>query len=138
VLNWSRPVVGAGQDERVIGVELPRVRVGVLLAGAGEAAHRATAVRARDPRVGGAELELGQLPLVLDDVDGVEQRLGVDAVAKRGLDNAHVNAPSWVTCPLAAGGDGRIVRPRASANIRAGHGSGTDPPRNRCRGWHYL
>src|SRR5205807_226349 len=68
VLHGRRSPVGAGQHERVVGVERPRHRPGVLLAGAVEALHGAAAVRAVDPRIRRPELEPGELALLLDHV----------------------------------------------------------------------
>ena len=67
-MAWSRNSTGVGrlagadEDGRVVGVVGERrLARGVLLAGAVEALDGGAAVRAADPFVAGAELELGEL-----------------------------------------------------------------------------
>jgi len=67
----------------VVGVEDVHVLVLHLLHRTVEAADRGLAVRAADPFVAGAELELGDVVVPLDGVEGGEERGGVDAVADR-------------------------------------------------------
>ena len=87
VLDRCRAVVAADQHGRVIGVEHVRLGVLHLLHGAVEAVDRRLVVGAADPLVAGAELELGDLVVALDGVEGGEQGGGVDAVADRAVDD---------------------------------------------------
>ena len=54
----------------------------LLAAGSEEVEHRAAAMGALDPLVGGAELEHGKLGLSGDKVDRVDQRRSIDAVER--------------------------------------------------------
>ena len=85
VLDRRRRVVVADQDRRVIGVNREGPLVGVLAAGAAEGLDRPLAVRALQPAVRGAELELRERRVLLDDVDGGEQVRNVDAVERHTL-----------------------------------------------------
>jgi hypothetical protein len=82
--------VGAQQDRRLAGVELPRLAAARILAARGvEALDRRAVVRTADPAVRGAELEAGELGLILDQVQRGEHRLGVYAVAMGAAHDAH-------------------------------------------------
>jgi hypothetical protein len=74
--------VGAEQDRRLARVEGEPVRAaGVLCARGVEVLDRGAVVRSAEPAVAGAELELRDLGLRLDRVQGGEQRRGVHAVS---------------------------------------------------------
>src|SRR5262249_46077245 len=63
-----------------------------------------------DPPVARAELELGQLRIALDRIDGGEQGGGIDAIANRGISHrrvAHLRAPHVRWCVRPAHSDRR-------------------------------
>src|SRR4029079_15336649 len=84
-----RRVIGAHENGRMIGVERPRLPVGHLLHRPVETVDGRLVVRAADPPVGGAELELGDLRRRLHRVERGEERCRVDAVACWVLDRGH-------------------------------------------------
>ena len=92
-LDRGRGAVGADEHGRVVGVVDVHLLVRHLLHGAVEAVDRGLVVRAADPPVRGAELELGDVAVALDGVKGGEQRRRVDAVADGVLHGGHVCAP---------------------------------------------
>jgi hypothetical protein len=88
--------VGAEQDRRLAGVEVPGLATARVLAARGvEALDGRAVVRPAQPAVRGAELEARQLGPVLDQVQRGEHLLGVHAVAMGAADDAH-GVTSWV------------------------------------------
>src|SRR3954447_2000877 len=85
VLHRRRCLVLPDQDGRVVGVHLGDVLVLQLLHRAVEPGERGSAVSAVEPAVGGTELELGDLGLGLDRIQGREQGRGVDHVGAGAL-----------------------------------------------------
>ena len=76
--------VGAEQDRRLARVDHELLAASGVLATRGvEPLDRRSVMRPVDPAVGGAELELRQLRLVLDQIQRGEQLLGIHAVADR-------------------------------------------------------
>ena len=99
VLGGVGAGVGAEQDRRLAGVELELLGAGRVLPARGvEALDRRAVVGPADPAVGGAELELRELRLRLDQVERGEHPLGVHAVADRVGDGAHLETSSVVGC----------------------------------------
>ena len=72
VLDWRRRLVGPNQHGRMVGVEGTGLAVLHLLTGTVEAVNRRLVVGTVDPLVGGAELELGDLRVAFDGIDGGE------------------------------------------------------------------
>jgi hypothetical protein len=96
-LDRGGGVVLADEDRRVVGVERERLLMCHLLHGAEEAVDRRLVVRAVDPLVRGAELELGDVVVALHGVDRGEQGRGVDTVAGLVLDGGHRSVSlDWV------------------------------------------
>ena len=83
VLDRRRGVVGADEYDRMIGVEDMRVGVLHLLHRSVEAVNGRLVVGAADPFVGRPELELGDLVVALDGIEGGEKGVGIDTVAGR-------------------------------------------------------
>ena len=88
--------VAAEQDRRLARVNYKLLAAGGVLTARGiEGLDRGAVVRSVDPVVGGAELELRQLGLRLDQIQRREHLLGVDAVTDRVCDEGHKET-SWV------------------------------------------
>ena len=81
-LHRRRPVIFADQHRRVIGVDVRRLHVDVLAAGAEEAVDRRARVSALLPARGCAELELRRHWLLRDRVQCREHAGRIDAVAR--------------------------------------------------------
>src|SRR5262249_62031245 len=100
-LDRGRPVIPADQDGWVVGVEDERMLVRTLLSDTEVVRDRGAVVRAADPFVAGAELELGRLRGLLHRVEGGEEGGGVHAVAHRAvlLGSGHVGGGHLGTSP---------------------------------------
>jgi hypothetical protein len=128
--------VGAEQDRRLARVDHERLAAsGVFAAGGVEALDRRAVVGAVDPAVGGAELELGQLGLGLDQVERGEHLLRIHAVADRVCDYAHFATSSvllvlWCTTrdPTGSPCDGTCDQPVARS-VRSAGSSMASPSR---------
>ena len=84
VLRRVRAGVGAEQNGRLARVDLEALAAArVLAARRVEVLDRRAVVRTAEPAVGGTELELRQLRLLLDQIERGEHPSGVDAIADR-------------------------------------------------------
>jgi hypothetical protein len=127
-LDRRRSLVLADQDRRMIGVVLERRGVRMVRARAAERVDHGAAVRALNPAIGRAELELGQLRHALDCVDGRKESRRVDAVERDALARGFDDGSLHVVPPEAA----------EAARFRRVHDKGGwNPPRytSRIRKW---
>ena len=131
-LDRGRPLVLADEHLGVVAVVLEVALVAVRATGSVEGLDPATAVGAGLPLVGRPELELGQLGLLTDHVDGGEQVGRVDAVERLGLALflggwclLHFPSPSFALPRLVGSHPGIRSRPGKPATLGALFGSPT-------------